>query len=223
MKALMAVGAGFALCWYFSVELFEFAAKPITKIGGVIVIHDPTEAFNVYLKISFVAVLYLAAPFVLWQAWRFIAPSLSRHERRYGGPFIISASAFFLLGGVFGYGVAFPTALKFIIHMPQGHIVPRMAAETYVNVFSTVMIMVGIFFEAPPVVFILSRLGIVSGPFLLRNTGWAMLISLVIAAVVTPATDVFKMMVVAIPMSLLYMIGVVVAFVFGRQQRTTES
>lgn len=225
IKAFIAVGACFVVCWYFSVQLFDFVAKPITKIAGVsLVINDPTEAFTVYLRIAFVAALYLAAPFVLWQAWRFIAPGLYKHERRYAGPFIISTTLFFLMGGVFGYTVAFPAALQFLLDMAkQGHMVPLIAAENYFNLFSTVMIVLGIVFEIPPVVFILSRIGLVSGPFLLRNTRWAILLSTIIAAVVTPTTDSFNMMVVAIPMVFLYLVGVAVAFVFGRQRRTEES
>lgn len=222
IKCLVAFGACFVICYYFSLELFEFVAKPITKIAGVsLVINDVTEAFTVYLKLSFVAALYLSAPFILWQIWRFIAPGLYEHERRYAGPFIISTSLFFVIGGVFGYVVAFPTALEFLLDMAkQGHMIPLIAAEKYFSLFSTVMIVLGIVFEIPPVVFILSRIGLVNGPFLLRNTRWAILISTIIAAVVTPTTDIFNMMVVAIPMVLLYLIGVVVAFVFSRERRS---
>ena len=224
IKSLIAVGASFVVCWYFSMELFDFVARPITRIAGVsLVINHPTEAFTVYLKLSFVAALYVAAPFVLWQVWRFIAPGLYKHERRYAGPFIISTTLFFLMGGVFGYVVAFPSALQFLLEMAkQGHMVPLIAAEKYFSLFSTVMIVLGIVFEIPPVVFILSRIGLVDGPFLLKNTRWAILISTIIAAVVTPTTDPFNMMVVAVPMILLYLIGVGVAFIFGRQRRAAE-
>lgn len=223
IKALVAVGASFAVCWYFSVELFEFVSRPIARIPGVsLVINDPTEAFTVYLRVCFVAALYLAAPFVLWQIWRFIAPGLYKHERRYAGPFIISTSLFFVTGGVFGYVVAFPTALQFLLDMAkQGHMIPVISAERYFSLFSTVMIVLGIVFEIPPVVFILSRVGLVNGPFLLRNTKWAIMISAIVAAVVTPSTDAFNMMVVFVPMVLLYLTGVAVAFVFGRQRRTS--
>src|SRR5215467_4310746 len=84
IKALIAVTACFTVCWYFSQELFDFVAKPITKIPAVsLAIIDPTEAFTVYLKVSFVAALYLAGPLMLWQAWKFIALGLHKHERRY--------------------------------------------------------------------------------------------------------------------------------------------
>ena len=96
-------------------------------------------------------------------------------------------------------------------------------AEKYFDLFSTVMIVLGIVFEIPPVVFILSRIGIVSGPFLLKNTRWAILISTIIAAVITPTTDIPNMMVVAVPMVLLYLVGVIVAFVFGRQRKSVDS
>lgn len=223
IKCLVAFGACFALCYYFSLQLFEFVAKPITRIAGAsLVIIDVTEAFTVYLKISFVAALYLSAPFILWQIWRFIAPGLYEHERRYAGPFIISTSLFFVIGGAFGYLVAFPAALQFLLDQAkQGHMAINIAAENYFSLFSTVMIVLGIVFEIPPVVFILSRIGLVNGPFLLRNTRWAILISAIVAAVVTPTTDIFNMMVVAVPMVLLYLIGVVVAFVFSRERKSS--
>jgi sec-independent protein translocase protein TatC len=225
IKAFIAVAASFVVCWYFSSELFEFVAKPITRIAGVsLVINDPTEAFTVYLKVCLVGALYLSAPFVLLQAWRFIAPGLYKHERRYAGPFMISTSLFFLMGGVFGYLVAFPAALRFLLEMAErGHMTPFISAEKYFDLFSAVMIVLGIVFEIPPVVFILSRIGLVSGPFLLRNTRWAIMISTIVAAVVTPTTDAFNMLVVAVPMILLYLIGVLVAFAFGRQRRREES
>jgi sec-independent protein translocase protein TatC len=225
IKSLIAVGVSFLVCWYYSMELFDFVARPITRIAGVsVVINDPTEAFTVYLKVSFVAALYVAAPFVLWQVWRFIAPGLYKHERRYAGPFIVSTTMFFLAGGVFGYLVAFPTALQFLMELAkQGHMVPLIAAEKYFDLFSTVMIVFGIVFEIPPIVFILSRIGLVSGPFLLKHTRWAIFISAVLAAVVTPTIDAFNMLLVALPMILLYLIGVAVAFVFGRQRRSSES
>jgi sec-independent protein translocase protein TatC len=224
IKSLIAVGVSFVVCWYYSAQLFEFVARPITRIAGVsLVINDPTEAFTVYLKLSFVAALYVAAPFVLWQVWRFIAPGLYKHERRYAGPFIVSTSAFFLAGGVFGYLVAFPAALQFLMELAkEGHLVAVISAEKYFDLFSTVMIIFGIVFEIPPVVFILSRIGLISGPFLLRNTRWAIMIATIVSAVVTPTTDAFNMMLVAIPMILLYLIGVAVAFVFGRQRRSAE-
>jgi sec-independent protein translocase protein TatC len=105
----------------------------------------------------------------------------------------------------------------------QGHLVPVITAESYFSLFSTVMIVLGIVFEIPPVVFILSRIGIVDGPFLLRHTDWAILISTIIAAVVTPTTDAFNLMIVLVPMVLLYLIGVAVAYMFGRQRRPNES
>jgi sec-independent protein translocase protein TatC len=221
IRALIAIGVAFGICWYYSGQLFEFVARPITRIAGAnLVITDPTEAFTVYLKVAFVAALYLSGPFVLWQAWRFISPGLYKNERRYAGPFIISTTLFFVIGGVFGYTIAFPTALQYLLELAQiGHLGMFISSEKYFDLFSTVMIVLGIVFEIPPVVFILSRIGLVSGPFLLRNTRWAIIIATIVAAVVTPTTDAFNMLIVAVPMVALYLIGVAVAYIFGRQRR----
>jgi sec-independent protein translocase protein TatC len=128
----------------------------------------------------------------------------------------------FILGGVFGYFVAFPFALQFLIQWTINMgLVPRISASEYFDLFIMVELGLAVIFEIPALIFVLSRIGLVSGPFLLRNTRYAVLIAFVAAAIITPTTDIPNMMMMAGPMVALYMVGVVVAYLFGKSARRT--
>jgi sec-independent protein translocase protein TatC len=203
--------------------LFAIISRPILKAlppGETLKFMTPTEPFNLSIKISFVAALFLAAPFLMGQIWLFIAPGLYKHERRYAAPFIIFSSLLFLIGGLFGYFVAFPFAVQFLIGFGTGmKMMPVINAAEYFDLFLTVMICLGIVFQIPAIIFILARIGLVTGSFLLRNARYALLISAIVAAIITPTSDIPNMMVIMVPMMLLYMMGVVVAFIFGKKRK----
>ncbi len=181
-----------------------------------------TEGFNLVLKVGAMAAVFVASPFVLGQVWLFIAPGLYKHERRYALPFIFFSSLLFVIGGLFGYFVAFPFALQFLLQWEKDMGLQTLInASEYFDLFIMVELGLAIIFEIPAVIFILSRIGLVSGPFLLRNTRYAILIAFVVAAVITPTTDIPNMMMMAVPMVALYMLGVAVAYLFGKK-RTKE-
>jgi sec-independent protein translocase protein TatC len=187
-----------------------------------LIVTSPTEAFNLELKLALLAAVFLGAPFILGQVWLFISPGLYRHERRYALPFILSSSVLFVVGGLFGYFIAFPFALQFLIEWAKNMgVTPRISASEYFDLFIMVELGLAVIFEIPALIFVLSRIGLVSGSFLLKNTRYAVLIAFILAAVITPTTDIPNMMMMAGPMIALYMLGVVVAFVFGKK-RTKE-
>src|SRR5262249_31832774 len=221
IHALIAVAVAFGVCWTFAGRLFKTVSVPIRKTGVELIVTSPTEAFNLELKLAALAAIFLAAPFILGQVWLFIAPGLYKHERRYALPFIISSSVLFILGGVFGYFIAFPFTAQFLVDWTKGMgLVPRIDASDYFDLFMMIELGLAIIFEIPALIFVLARFGLVSGPFLLRNTRYAILIAFVVAAVITPTTDIPNMMMMAIPMVALYMLGVVVAYLFGKKRRT---
>ena len=221
LRSLIAVAVSFAACFYFSDKLYRIIARPITKVVGALSFGAVTEPFNLLIKISFVASLFIAAPFIMAQIWLFIAPGLYKHERRYALPFIISSSLLFVIGGLFGYFFAFPFAVQFLVGIGKdlGMNQVIMAAD-YFDLFLTVMVCLGIVFEIPAIIFILARIGLVTGSFLLKNTRYALLLSAIVAAVITPTSDIPNMMVIMIPMMMLYMLGIVVAYVFGKKRKT---
>ena len=123
---------------------------------------------------------------------------------------------------MFGYFVAFPFALQFLIEWEKNMgLTVLINSSEYFDLFIMVELGLAVIFEIPAVIFVLARIGLVSGPFLLRNTRYAVLIAFVLAAVITPTTDIPNMMMMAGPMVLLYMLGVAVAYVFGKK-RTKE-
>jgi len=223
INSLIAVGVAFGVCWWFADVLFKAVQRPINRAGLTsLVASTPTEGFNLELKLAAMAAVFLASPFVLGQVWLFIAPGLYRHERRYALPFIFFSSLLFVLGGLFGYFVAFPFALQFLLEWEKNMgLTALINASEYFDLFIMVELGLAIIFEIPAVIFVLSRIGLVNGPFLLRNTRYAILIAFIVAAVITPTTDIPNMMMMAGPMVLLYMLGVVVAFLFGKK-RTRE-
>jgi sec-independent protein translocase protein TatC len=222
IHSLIGVAVAFGVCWWFRDTLFNIVAVPVRKTGAEVMSTTLTGAINLQLKLAVMAAIFLAAPFILGQVWLFISPGLYKHERRYALPFIVSSSVLFVLGGVFGYYIAFPFAAQFLVEWTKGiGIVPRIDASDYFDLFITVELGLAIIFEIPALIFVLARIGLVSGPFLLRNTRYAVLIAFVVAAVITPTTDIPNMMMMAVPMVALYLLGVVVAYLFGKQ-RTRE-
>jgi sec-independent protein translocase protein TatC len=222
IHSLIAVAVAFGVSWTFADTLFKIVAAPLRKTGAEVISTSLTGPFNLELKLALLSSVFLAAPFILGQVWLFISPGLYKHERRYALPFILSSSILFILGGVFGYFIAFPFATQFLVQWSKGmDLVPRINATEYFDLFVMVELGLAVIFEIPALIFVLARIGLVSGSFLLRNTRYAILISFVLAAVITPTTDVANMMVMVVPMVGLYLLGVIVAYAFGKK-RTKE-
>ena len=219
-RILIAIAVTFVVCWAFVDQIYRVIAFPILDALGdqPLVFISPTQPFNLFVKVSFVAALFLASPFILAQLWLFIAPGMYRHERRWAIPFVLSGSLLAMIGALFGYFIAFPFALDFLINWGERAGLQAMIDATrYFDLFLTIELGLAVIFQIPPVIFVLSRLGVVSAGFLLRNTKYAVLIAFIIAAIITPTADIPNMMIMAGPMILLYLVGVVVAFVFGKR------
>src|SRR5438552_10074321 len=215
------IGVGVALCasWWAADYLFHLVSRPIVAAGVQLNMTKPTEGFNLELKLAILAAVFLAAPYILAQVWLFISPGLYKHERRYALPFIIFSSLLFVTGGLFGYFVAFPFAVQFLIGWGKAMgLTTIISATEYFDLFVMVELGLGVVFEIPALIFILSRIGLVSAGFLLRNTRYAILVAFILAAIITPTTDIPNMMMMAIPMVALYLLGVVVAYVFGKKR-----
>ena len=193
--ALACVGVTFAACWMFSGELYELASAPIRGNPAVTLsLSRPQDIFGLHLKVTLVASIFFASPLILTQAWLFISPGLYAHERRYAIPFVLSASMLFIAGGVFGYYVAFPTALRFLLDwIVASNLAPIIDAVEYFDLFFTIMVALGIVFQIPAVVFVLSRIGLVTAGLLVRYFRHAVLGCVVVAAIITPTTDFANM------------------------------
>jgi len=215
--SLLAVSVGFIACWGYADRIFAIMQQPImvalqrNGIAEKLVYLNPTEPFNLYLKIGFMAGLFVASPFVLYQVWLFISPGLYRHEKRYVMPFMFSTVGLFLAGGLFGYKMVYPAALDFLISYGK-QFQPMITIGEYTDLFLTIIVGLGIVFEMPILVFFLSLMGMVSPGWMWRNVRYAILVIFIIAAVLTPTTDILNMCIFAGPMVALYIVSIGVAW-----------
>ena len=215
--SLVAIVLAFVAALTQSKRILAFLLRPIRPMLGDErpVFIDLTEPFLLYMKVALLAALFLSAPFVLYQAWAFIAPGLYPRERRYAFPFVLFATVFFLAGGAFGYYVGFPVASKFLLGIAE-EFRPALRISSLFGFQSKIILGLGVVFELPTVIYFLARLGLVTPQFLWRNFKYAILIIFIIAAVITPTPDVVTQCIFAAPMILLYIAGILVAHIFGR-------
>jgi sec-independent protein translocase protein TatC len=190
---------------------------------GQLVVGTVQGAFNLYIKVAFFAALFFAVPIILVQAWGFIAPGLYPHEKRYAIPLILMASICFVLGCAFAYYIAFPRAANFLLGVAAaGNLRPLVTADDYFELIMTIMLGLGVVFEIPAVTFFLARLGLVSHKILLKVWRIAVIVIFIIAAILSPTTDVPNLLVFAAPMMLLYFISVGIAWVFHKDRKIEE-
>jgi sec-independent protein translocase protein TatC len=161
---------------------------------------------------------------VLYQTWRFIAPGLYRSERRYGAVFVLASYVFFFLGLAFCGLVALPFALKFLIGFGlERGLKPMISAGMYVDFTLKFYLAFGLIFEVPLAVTLGSRMGLVTPAFLTRNRRYALLVNAIVAAVLTPTSDLFNMALMLVPLILLYEVGILGARLFGRRKPVAKA
>jgi sec-independent protein translocase protein TatC len=215
--SVVGVVAGFFSCWPFADRIFGLMQRPIIQalrhhgLGGGLVYLNPTEPFNLYLEVGFVAGLFVASPFVFYQLWLFIAPGLYRKEKRYVLPFLISSVGLFLAGGLFAYRMVYPASLDFLIGYSQSF-QPMITIGEYTKLFLTVIVGLGLIFEMPILIFFLALMRVVTARWMWRNVRYSILVIFVVAAIVTPTTDILNMCLFAAPMVGLYGISIGVAW-----------
>jgi sec-independent protein translocase protein TatC len=163
-------------------------------------------------------------PVILWQVWAFVAPGLHQHERKFAIPFVLVGSALFLGGAAFALWVVIPFAIQFLLNFgkEQG-IQPMISVSSHVDFVTKFTLAFGLVFELPLAITILSLLGLVTPSFLNRNRKYAILINFIIAAVLTPTPDIFNQTLMAGPLCLLYEVGILCAWLFGRRKRKAPS
>ncbi len=217
LRAIGAVGIGMVVTYNFSDEIIALLRRPgVSELYAL----SPVEAFWTTLKVSLFSGLLLALPALLFELWRFVSPGLHPKERRYALPFVILGYIFFVFGLLFCYVVVLPFALKFLtgFAMERG-IKPLFSVGLYVDFSLKFLLAFGVIFELPLALTLLSRLGLVTPQFLSRNRRYAVLINAVLAAFLTPTSDVFNMALTMLPLVVFYELGILGARIFGRKDR----
>lgn len=222
--ALIAVGVGFIAAWHYSEAIYQLMERPIVTaleqnhLPTKLVYLNPTEPFNIYLKIGLIAGIFISCPVVLYQVWMFISPGLYRHEKKYILPFLFVTVGLFLSGGFFGYRFVYPAALSFLIEQGKAF-QPMITIGEYTDLFLTVIIGLGVVFELPTIIFFLALMGVVDARFLWRQIRYAIMIIFTIAAILTPTTDIVNMCIFAGPMVVLYLFGIGIAWFVHPKRR----
>ena len=218
--SVIAVFTGFLGSWYFAPAIFHWLEQPIIRVlppGEKLAYTELIGPFMLYIKVALLAGIFLASPIVLLQLWLFIRPGLYPRERKLVLPFLFFTTLFFVAGGYFGYLVAFPMVVKFLLGVGEDF-KQVVTIQTYFSMMSKILLGLGLVFETPMLMFFLARIGIVSAGQLLRGFRWAILTIFFIAAIITPTPDIATQTVFAVPMILLYLIGVAVAALFGTRR-----
>jgi len=217
VRALLALLVGTGIALPFSEKIVDFLARPITKLGYKLVFTAPAEAFWVQMKVGLIVGLFIAAPGILWQVWKFIAPGLHEHEKKYAAPFVIIGSLLFLGGGAFSLLVVTPYAIQFLLSYARPGLTPMITLQNHVDFLLKFTLAFGAVFELPLALTLLSRVGIVNPQMLARNRKYAILGAFIAGAVLTPTPDAFNQALMAGPLIILYEVGIVCARIFGRK------
>jgi sec-independent protein translocase protein TatC len=230
IRALWGVVVAFIVSLSFSNQLWNFVSQPAVQalktLGYPPTLKQitPMESFNViWFKLPCLVAIFLGSPWVLYQVWAFISPGLYKKERRWAVPFVLVSAGLFIAGGFFAYFVAFRYGLTFLLSIGSGnHVEPMVSITEYFDLFVNVILGVGLVFELPVLIFFLTLLRLASPAFLVRHSRYAILIIFIIAAVVTPTPDVFNMMLFAVPMCMLFYVGIFAGYllVLHRENRT---
>jgi sec-independent protein translocase protein TatC len=219
IRAAIALAICFAVAYFFHERLFAIVTHPIDALNYPLNYTHPTDPLNLYLKTSLYGGAIIAAPYILYQLWLFIAPAMYSNEKKYVVPFMASTVALFFAGAFFGYHWVLPSALKVLIGDFGHRFHPIITIDDYNNFFLSIIFGLGITFELPILIFFLALFGIVDGRFLIRHMRYAILIIFVIAAVICPLPDPLSMCLFAAPMLVLYALSVGVAFAVAPKKK----
>ena len=212
--SLIAILIGFSLTFSYSQSIINWLRKPL---NSELVFLSPAEAFWTNLKVAFFAGLFITVPFILYQIWKFVAPGLLQKEKQYALPFVILSTIFFFLGLVFCYFVVLPFAISFLLTYKTEGLKAMISVGLYMDFIIKFLLAFGLIFELPLAITLLARMGLLTPQFLTKNRKYAMLGCFVVAAILTPTPDIFNQCLMAIPMIILYEIGVLGARFFGKE------
>jgi len=226
IHSVLAIAAGMVVGFAVSNHVINFVVQPMLKalrehhLEDRLYYPSPATPITLYINLGFYIGIVVAMPYVLYQIWLFVAPGLYKHERKAVLGFVVSSMGLFLAGMAFGYYIMLPQVLSFLIgfanYLP---LKPLISINEYFDFILIVLVGLGVIFELPVLIFILSLFGIVTPKFLWKNFRYAMLIITIVAAVVTPTPDATTMLIFMAPMVLLYFVGVFVSYMVLRKKK----
>jgi sec-independent protein translocase protein TatC len=216
--ACTGIAVGICASFFFIQQIYDFLTAPALATlppGSKLIYTQPTEAFSLYIQISLIAGAIFAAPFIMYQVWRFVAPGLYANDKKFVIPFVLFSTLGFLAGAAFNHYVAYPFIMMYFasFNTPNLSYMPQLS---YVfGLYVKMLLGLGVVFQMPTVVYFLAKMKVLSASFLLRQSKVAVLIIFIAAAVITPTGDPLTLAIFAAPMLALFGLSIVVAFIVG--------
>ena len=223
ISSAIAVGLGFSVCYFFSERIFLILIKPLKAVmpeGDQLIFTALPEMFLAYLKVALVAGILMASPYLFYQMWMFVAPGLYKQERSLVVPFVLASTLLFVGGALFGYFVVFPFGFKFFIGFSNEYVKALPSVKQYFGFALKLLFAFGVVFELPVIIFFLTKLGLVTTELLRKKRKYAILMTFVAAAILTPP-DVITQCMMAGPLIILYEVGIIVSR-FARKKEVED-
>ena len=225
VNSAIAIGVCVVLGFAFINRIVDFILAPTRAAlppGVKMIYTEPGEAFSLYIQISLIMGVVLAAPIIMYQVWMFIAPGLYSNEKRLAIPFVLFTTIGFVLGAAFNHYIAFPFMMAFFasFNTPDLAFMPKL--DDVFGLYTKMLLGMGIVFQMPAVVFFLAKMKMITARFLIKNFWYAFLIIFIVAAVITPTGDPVTQTVFAAPMVALYILGIVIAWIVGPKRPKAE-
>ncbi len=220
IKSVWAIAFTTAVCLAFSEQLFTLVRHPIAHHlpGGGLVFTNPMDKFLAHMKLAVVCGVILACPAWIYQIWRFVAPGLYAHEKKYSLAFVLTGIGLFLMGVSFAYFLVLPMAFEFLFNFGGSVDKPLITITEYLSFFATMILVFGASFELPLILVILGVLGLVSAATLREKRRYAIVGLATVSAVITPP-DILSMLMLLIPLAILYEISIIVVRLVERKRR----
>ncbi|MDY6972224.1 MAG: twin-arginine translocase subunit TatC [Thermodesulfobacteriota bacterium] len=220
----VAVGIGSVISYVFAEKLFKILIAPLTAVmpeGNHLIFTSLPEMFITYIKVALVSGVLIAAPLIFYELWMFVAPGLYQKEKKVAIPFVVSSTILFVGGALFGYLVVFPLGFKFFMGFSSEYVKALPSVKQYFSFSLKLLFAFGVVFELPVIMFFLAKTGVVTSQLLKQKRKYAILLTFVMAAILTPP-DVITQCMMAGPLIILYEIGIFVAALARRNKEKTD-
>ena len=206
LRSVLGVALGVGISFYFTQQLIEFLARPVEGGLGALKAIEVTESIGVYMRVALLSGIIISLPYIAFEFWRFAAPGLRPREKKIGLFGIPLASIFFMGGIVFTYKILLPGALPFLLNFMG--IQTQLRPESYFSFVTSLMFWIGVTFELPLLIYLLTAIGLVKPRVLVDQWRLAIVIISILAAAITPTVDPVNMALVMLPVTLLYFISI---------------
>lgn len=222
VRSLIAIAAGMAVAFFYIEPIMSFVFEPTRQAlppGTSLIYTHPGGGFSVYIDVALLTGTVLASPVIFFQIWRFIAPALYVHEKRFAWPFVVLTTGGAIGGVAFTHYVVFPSMIVFFGTFNGAGLVFMPNIDDVFGLYLKMLAGMALVFQMPTFAFFLARMGMVSAGWLWRNLRYAILVIFIAAAVLTPSSDPWNQMMFAVPMIALYLLSIAIAWLFGKAPR----